>query len=84
MLCFLMQFTAVFAMRPYIIPILNAHGISMDANMVTVIFGVLGLIANVMIVTFIQWLGKRRIYLYSMVAYCGSCVGLGEYFLISS
>lgn len=81
MLCFMMQFSAVFAMRPYLIPVLNAHGIALDANLVTVIFGVLGMIANVLIVTCIRWLGKRAIYLYSMVAYCLSCVGLGECFL---
>lgn len=76
-LCFMMQFSAVFAMRPYLVPILNAHGIALDANLVTVVFGVLGLIANLLIVTCVRWLGKRAIYLHSMAAYCLSCFGLG-------
>lgn len=72
----MMQFSAVFVMRPYLVPILNAHGISIDANVVTVIFAVLGLVANLLIVTTVRWLGKRTIYLYSMAANCLACFGL--------
>lgn len=72
----LMQFTAMFAMRPYIVQILSAHGISLDANVTTTIIGVIGILANVCIVLFIRSMGKRRIYLYSMVGNFLTCFGL--------
>ncbi|XP_055306844.1 facilitated trehalose transporter Tret1-like, partial [Sitodiplosis mosellana] len=78
-LFFVMQFSGMFAMRPYIVPILNAHGIAFDANFTTIILGVLGISANVFIVFTIRILGKRRIYLWSMVGNFVSCFGLSIY-----
>ncbi|XP_055301619.1 facilitated trehalose transporter Tret1-like isoform X2 [Sitodiplosis mosellana] len=72
----MMQFSGMFAMRPYIVPILNAHGIALDANVTTVILGVLGVLANVILIFTIRILGKRRIYLWSMVGNFVSCFGL--------
>lgn len=71
-----MQFSGMFAMRPYIVPILNAHGIAFDANFTTVILGVLGILANIVNVFTIRFLGKRRIYLWSMIGNFISCFGL--------
>lgn len=75
----LMQFSGMFVMRPYIIPILSAYGIILDANYTTIILGILGVLANVFIVFFIQTLGKRRIYLYSMIGNFLSCFGLSKF-----
>lgn len=77
-LLFLMQFSGMFAMRPYLVPILKAHGITLDANVVTTILGSIGILANVVIVASIRALGKRRIYLYSMIGNFLSCFGLSK------
>lgn len=82
-LFFVMQFSGMFAMRPYIVPILNAHGIAFDANFTTIILGVLGILANIFIVFTIRILGKRTIYLWSMVGNFISCFGLSEFFFHS-
>lgn len=76
----LMQFSGMFAMRPYIVQIINVHGISLDANFTTIVMGVLGILANVFIVFTIQALGKRKIYLYSMVGNFIGSFGLSECF----
>lgn len=74
-----MQFSGMFATRPYIVPILYAYGISLDANLTTVILGVIGVLANVAILFSIRALGKRNIYLYSMVGNLLTCIGLSVY-----
>lgn len=73
-----MQFCGIFVMRPYIVPILSAHGILLDANFVTIILGVLGILANIFIVFFIRLMGKRRIYLYSTFLNFICCFGLSK------
>lgn len=74
-----MQFSGMFAMRPYIVLVLNAHGIALDANFTTVILGLLGILANVVNVFTIRILRKRRTYLISMVGSFLSCFGLSKY-----
>lgn len=78
LLFLIMQFSGMMVMRPYIIQILNAHGISFDAGMITVLFGLLGILANICILISIRTLGKRRIYLYSMIGNCICSFGLSE------
>lgn len=77
----LMQFTAMFAMRPYIVQVLKAHGILLDANLTTTIIAVIGILANVCIVLFIRSMGKRRIYLYSMIGNFLTCFGLSKFYI---
>lgn len=74
-----MQFSGMFQTRPYIVPILSAYGISLDANLTTVILGVIGVLANVAILFSIRAVGKRNIYLYSMVGNLLTCIGLSVY-----
>lgn len=74
-----MQFSGMFATRPYIVPILSAYGISLDANLTTVILGAIGVLANVAILFSIRALGKRNIYLYSMLGNLLTCIGLSVY-----
>lgn len=75
-----MQFSGMFAMRPYIVQIISVHGISLDANFTTILLGILGILANVFIVFTIRTLGKRRIYLWSMIGNFVSSFGLSEFF----
>lgn len=74
-----MQFTAMFAMRPYIVPILSAFGILLDANLTTTIIGAIGVLANVVLTLFVRLLGKRRIYLWSNIGTFLTCFGLCIY-----
>lgn len=78
----LMQFSGMFAMRPYILPILNAHGICFDASFTTIILGVLGVFANIFIVFTIRTFGKRKLYLYAMIGNFISCFGLSEFYFV--
>lgn len=65
---FFMQFSGMAAMRPYIVLILNAHGIPLDSNSATIFLGLLSILALACLMLTIRWLGKRKIFLYSMVA----------------
>lgn len=77
---FIMQFSGMFAMRPYIVQILEAFGMPMDANLATVVLGLLGIVANFGLLAFVRLFGKRRIYLCSTFATCLSCFGLSKSF----
>lgn len=65
-------------MRPYIVPILNAYGIPFGANFTTVLLGVLGIFAGICIMSTVKMLGKRKIYLFSLVGSFLSCFGLSN------
>lgn len=75
---FIMQFSGMFAMRPYIVQILEAFGMPMDANLATVVLGLIGIVANFGLLAFVRVFGKRRIYLFSTFATCVSCFGLSK------
>lgn len=77
-LLFFMQFCALFGMRPYMVQILRAHAIPVDANMFTTILGVTGVVANVFNVAFIRRVGKRNIYLYSQMGNAVTCFALSK------
>lgn len=77
-LLFFMQFCALFGMRPYMVQILQAHAVPLDANMFTTILGVIGILANVFNVAFIRRVGKRNIYLYSQIGNAVTCFGLSK------
>lgn len=81
MLFLFMQFSAMFVMRPYFVLVLNAHGIALDANLTTVILGILGVLANFVNIFIVRILGKRRIYLYAMIGSFLGCFGLSKYTL---
>lgn len=75
----LMQFSGMFATRPFIVSILISFGINFDANFVTVILGAIGILANFCILFSVRLLGKRNIYLYSMLGNFITCFGLGKF-----
>lgn len=76
----IMQFTGMMVMRPYYVQILDAHGITVSANLLVSVFGVMGILANICIMISIRTLGKRRIYLYSMALNCICSFGLSKCF----
>lgn len=75
----LMEFCGMFAMRPYIVQILNTYSVPIQSNLVTLYLGLLGLIANICLVFTVKFLGKRCIYLISMAGNVLCCIGLSEY-----
>lgn len=75
----LMEFCGMFAMRPYIVQILNSYKVPIQSNLATLYLGLLGLIANICLVFTVKFLGKRRIYLISMAGNVLCCIGLSEY-----
>lgn len=66
-------------MRPYVVQIMKAYGVPIDANWATVIMGFVGLIANIILLCVVKAFGKRRIILFSMVGSIMSCAALGFY-----
>lgn len=77
-LFFLMQFSGMIVMRPYLVPILNAYGISLNANLITAIIGLLVVIANIFIIISVGFFGKRKLYLCSMAVNVIGCFGLSK------
>lgn len=75
---FIMQFCGIFAMRPFIVQILVVYGVPISANSITVILGVLGVVANVVLLVIVRPVGKRNIYLYSMIGTFLSCFALSK------
>lgn len=78
---FIAQFCGIFAMRPYIVRILFAYRSPVEPQVVTVWLGVLGILANVVMVAIIRVYGKRSITLISMAVTFISCFVLGEFII---
>lgn len=74
----------MFAMRPYIVQILNSYSVPIRANLITIYLGLIGLIANITLVLTMKVLGKRNIYLISMVGNVLCCIGLGDLLFIDN
>lgn len=76
---FIAQFCGMFAMRPYIAQILYTYRSPVDPKVVVVWLGVLGIVANVLMMAIIRVFGKRSITLISMAITFISCFVLGEW-----
>lgn len=74
----LIQFCGVFPMRPFMIQILECYRTSADANEITTIMGLLGILANIVILFTVKKIGKRRIYLYSALITMICCFALSK------
>lgn len=61
------------------VQILNAYGVPLDADVTTVILGLLGIVANFGLLVTVKRFGKRKIYLWSMVPTFLSCIGLSKF-----
>lgn len=70
-------------MRSYIVQILFAYRSPVEPQVVTVWLGVLGILANVIMMAIVHVYGKRSITLISMAITFISCFALGEYICIT-
>lgn len=75
----LSQCTGLSAMRPYMIQIFQAYQLPIDPKWATVMVGVLGLWANILCMTLISFIGKRRLLLASICVTSASCLALALY-----
>ncbi|XP_055542460.1 facilitated trehalose transporter Tret1-like [Wyeomyia smithii] len=73
------QLSGLTGMRPYLVQIFQAYGVPLDANWATVSMGLLGLLANIVCMIFIKFVGKRRLALFSMSVTALSCLSLAIY-----
>ncbi|EAA01784.5 AGAP001236-PA [Anopheles gambiae str. PEST] len=73
------QLSGLTGMRPYLVQIFQAYGVPLDANWATVSTGLLGLIANIVCMVSIKFVGKRRLAITSMAVTALSCISLSIY-----
>lgn len=66
------------SMRPYIVQIVDTFKSSVNPKIVIIWLGVLGILANIILLVFVRVLGKRKIYLYSITGTFMSCFVLGK------
>lgn len=66
-------------MRPFITVIMKAYGVPMNPSTATVWLGVMGVLANIMLLCLVRWMGKRRVYLISMIGTFTCCISLAVY-----
>lgn len=76
---FVLQFSGMFAMRPYIIQILNTYGVPFNANQTTAILGLIGIFACMILLCIVRVVGKRKIYLCSIAVTFVSCFALSKF-----
>lgn len=78
MFCFMIsQFCGTNAIRAYMVQIVKAFGIPIDANWAIVVVGVTVIVGNIICVCFVRLIGKRRLYFISLVGSSINCFGLG-------
>lgn len=71
------QFSGVNAMRPYLVQLFKAYGVNVDAQYGTVIFGLVGLVANILAMIAVKYVGKRNLFLFSIIGTATSTIALG-------
>lgn len=77
-----MKNSAIFATRPYIVQIIQAHGIALDANLTTVYLSLSGIVGNIIVLLTVRRIGKRLLYLCGLFGMVLSCFGLGEFVIL--
>lgn len=74
-----MEFCGMFAWRPYIIQILQANGVPVDANTTTIYLSVGGIAANISHLILVKFTGKRKIYIGTSFAVALICFTLSMF-----
>lgn len=74
----LLEFSGAICLRPYIIQVIKAHGIPMDAHSAAMILGLTSIAGGLTFLVCVKLCGKRRLYLNSTAIVVISCIGLGE------
>lgn len=78
---FISQFSGMQAMRPYIILILTAYGTPISPNWATVSLGVTGIVGTITCVLTVKLIGKRKLFLISLVEVILAGSALSECYL---
>lgn len=76
---FFVEFSGIMVWTPYIIQVLRAHGIPLQANVTTVILSGVGFTAHICLLLSVKTLGKRIICLCSNIIVVLSCLGLSKF-----
>lgn len=76
---FVLQFSGMFAMRPYIMQILDTYGVPFSPSQTTVVLGMLGICACIMLLGIVRMVGKRNIYLFSIGGTFVTCFALSKW-----
>lgn len=74
----IVQFSGISSMRPFMVQILETYGVPISASNTTVFLGLLGIVANIVLLLTVRLIGKRRIYLWSLTGAILSCFSLGK------
>lgn len=83
LLYFFFEFCITTVLQPYIILVIKAYGIRMDANEVTVIIAVIGIVASIFLITTVKRLGRRTLYFASSIIVIGCCIALSKFSSVS-
>lgn len=78
---FIVNFCGIYAMRPYLVQILQVYRIPISSNWASVGVGLAGMCGTITCVCFVALIGKRRLYLISLSAACAAIFGLGRNYL---
>lgn len=79
LLYFFVEASPMIAIQPYVILVLKAYGTPINANSVTVLLAVISIVSTSFLTLTIQAVGKRRIYLISIVTITLCSFGLSEW-----
>lgn len=80
MFCFVVaQFAGIHSIRPYMVQLFVVFRVPLDANWTTVIMGVMSVAANVVVMCAISFVGKRRLYFFSLAGTAFSCFALSNW-----
>lgn len=71
------QFAGLTSMRSYLVLILKAYGVPMNANWAATVIGMVGLSSSVLLIFTIRLVGKRGSYLTSIGGSCIACFAIG-------
>lgn len=82
--CFaVMQFSGVNPIRTYMVQIIRALEIPIDANWATTVVGIIVFVANIVCMSFVRVLGKRKMYFISLIGGAISSFALGMEFKLT-
>lgn len=83
MFCFVIaQFGGMQSIRPYMVQLFGVFRVPLDANWTTVIMGLMSVLANVVVMCAISFIGKRRLYFFSLAGTALSCFALSNFELV--
>lgn len=79
MVAFLLtQFSGLSAVRPFMVQIFQTFAVPLDANWATVMVALVNISGNVVCMCTLKAVGKRKLYLFSLVGCLVSCFGIGQ------